>query len=350
MKKLMKKVSLLSMGMLFLLVNFNVKAYTQDIEPNRSIVFNEYLVNYEQNYITLKNELKDKNAVVNQQYIKLTQSEFNSIRDAVNKLNKYVTEANTTIDANNKALASLQEEVNALKQKAEAAGATEAMKEEYKLNLKKYNEKVDEANKYKTDADSKANSLNASLKALIPSYKDNNWKKLNLSMEESTGNKYAVDYINEEYVLSWVKVTLNGKDYYNYMVYCEKETKKVCKIENGKYYNKSGVEVTKEEYEKDCETKKVCKIENGKYYNKSGVEVSEEDYRIDCETKNICKIENDTYYNKDGNVVTKEEYEKSCLPDNPKTGLNVNYLYAVLIPLVALSSYVVVKKARKFSR
>ena len=65
-------------------------------------------------------------------------------------------------------------------------------------------------NKYKTDADSKANSLNASLKALIPSYKDNNWKKLNLSMEESTGNKYAVDYINEEYVLSWVKVTLNG--------------------------------------------------------------------------------------------------------------------------------------------
>ena len=67
---------------------------------------------------------------------------------------------------------------------------------------------------------------------------------------------------------------------------------------------------------------------------------------------NISKkeIENNTYYNKDGNVVTKEEYEKSCLPDNPKTGLNVNYLYAVLIPLVALSSYVVVKKARKFSR
>lgn len=320
MKKLMKKVSLLSMGMLFLLVNFNVKAYTQDIEPNRSIVFNEYLVNYEQNYITLKNELKDKNVVVNQQYIKLTQSEFNSIRDAVNNLNKYVTEANTTIDANNKELTSLQAEVNALKQKAEAAGATQEVKDEYASILKQYNEKVAEANKYKTDADSKANSLNASLKALIPSYKDNNWKKLNLSMEESTGNKYAVDYINEEYVLSWVKVTLNGKDYYNYMVYCEKETKKV------------------------------CKIENGKYYNKSGVEVSEEDYRIDCETKNICKIENDTYYNKDGNVVTKEEYEKSCLPDNPKTGLNVNYLYAVLIPLVALSSYVVVKKARKFSR
>ena len=320
MKKLMKKVSLLSMGMLFLLVNFNVKAYTQDIEPNRSIVFNEYLVNYEQNYITLKNELKDKNVVVNQQYIKLTQSEFNSIRDAVNNLNKYVTEANTTIDANNKELTSLQAEVNALKQKAEAAGATQEVKDEYASILKQYNEKVAEANKYKTDADSKANSLNASLKALIPSYKDNNWKKLNLSMEESTGNKYAVDYINEEYVLSWVKVTLNGKDYYNYMVYCEKETKKV------------------------------CKMENGKYYNKSGVEVSEEDYRIDCETKNICKIENDTYYNKDGNVVTKEEYEKSCLPDNPKTGLNVNYLYAVLIPLVALSSYVVVKKARKFSR
>ena len=76
MKKLMKKVSLLSMGMLFLLVNFNVKAYTQDIEPNRSIVFNEYLVNYEQNYITLKNELKDKNAVVNQQYIKFNVEEL----------------------------------------------------------------------------------------------------------------------------------------------------------------------------------------------------------------------------------------------------------------------------------
>ena len=57
------------------------------------------------------------------------------------------------------------------------------------------------------------------------------------------------------------------------------------------------------------------------------------------------------YYDNDGNEVTKEAYEKACIvPENPKTGLNVNYLYAVLIPLVALSSYVVIRKAKKFSK
>ena len=89
-----------------------------------------------------------------------------------------------------------------------------------------------------------------------------------------------------------------------------------CKEVDGKYYDKSGKVVSKEEYEKSCDVpqKNICKEVDGKYYDKNGTEVSKEEYEKSCgiQEKNICKEVDGKYYDKNGTEVSKEEYEKSC--------------------------------------
>lgn len=84
---------------------------------------------------------------------------------------------------------------------------------------------------------------------------------------------------------------------------------KICKIDNGKYYGKSGTEVTKEVFEAECNPPaKICKIENGVYYDKSGNQVTEAEWKKAC----TCRIENGVYYDESGAQVTKEVYEQKC--------------------------------------
>ena len=102
-----------------------------------------------------------------------------------------------------------------------------------------------------------------------------------------------------------------------------------CKVVDGKYYNKSGNVVSKEDYEKSCvepeEEKHVCEIANGKYYDKNGKVVSESEYKKSCETseKYSCKVVDGKYYDKDGKVVSKEEYNKSCIEPEKKYSCEV---------------------------
>lgn len=328
MKKLIKKISLLSFSLMLLLSGFVAKAYDQDITITNNIIMGETLYSNIQNYITLNGPLKNDSAVVDQQYVSITKEQFDTINNKIEANNKYVQDQAKIIKEKIAALKTEELNLQTLREAAEKEGATQEEIDAYNKAQSTYGVNKLRLSHYEEGLDNEIEIYNNELKKLIPSYNDNNWKKLTLLETTDSENKYGVDYLkNTSYFISWVKVTLDGNDYYNYMLYCDKtietEDVKICKIENGKYYDKEGKEVTEEEYKKDCETKevKICKIEDGKYYDKEGKEV------------------------------TKEAYEKACtVPENPKTGLNVNYLYAVLIPLVALSSYVVIRKARKFSR
>ena len=60
---------------------------------------------------------------------------------------------------------------------------------------------------------------------------------------------------------------------------CSNET---CRIENGKYYDFNGNEITKEEYDKICPAGATCRIENGKYYDFDGNEITKEEYDEIC--------------------------------------------------------------------
>ncbi len=64
-------------------------------------------------------------------------------------------------------------------------------------------------------------------------------------------------------------------------------SKYICKLVNGKYYDKNGNAVTKEEYDKSCgntdpEPTYSCQIIDGKYYDKAGNIVSKEAYEASC--------------------------------------------------------------------
>ena len=61
-----------------------------------------------------------------------------------------------------------------------------------------------------------------------------------------------------------------------------------------------------------------CRIENGKYYDFDGNEITKEEYDRICPNPgdgDTCRIENGKYYDFDGNEITKEEYDKIC-PSN----------------------------------
>ena len=66
-----------------------------------------------------------------------------------------------------------------------------------------------------------------------------------------------------------------------------------------------------------------CRIENGKYYDFNGNEITKEEYDKICSDpdgdpgENTCRIENGKYYDFDGNEITKEEYDRICPSDVP---------------------------------
>ena len=181
--------------------------------------------------------------------------------------------------------------------------------EEYTTALATYNAKMAE--------------LEDSKKALIPIYDNSKWNELKKVNSTDSESRYGASVTGDNaFFIAWVKVTVNGTDYYNYDFGCiedEPETPKnpVCKYEDGKYYDDKGTEVTKEKYEEAC-VKKICRIENGKYYDK------------------------------DGNEVSKDAYYKAC--PNPKTGRNVYYTYGIITVIGAFILYMFTRRIKKFSR
>lgn len=237
-------------------------AYDQNINiVKNNVVFNYIDDQNQGDYLSLKGELNNSSAVVYHQDVEITKETFDAIR----------TKEQEAIDA------------------AKVDGNSE-----------------------------KVLSLQNELAALVTGYNDNNWEQLTLKESTDTEQRYNVKApTNYSYFISWVKVTLNGQDYYSYFLACLNEVEqKICKIENGVYYDKTGAQVSKEEYETSCGTKKICRIESGKYYDKNG------------------------------NEVTKDAYYKSC--PNPKTGVNMYYVYGIATVAIAFVLYMATRKVRKF--
>ena len=64
-----------------------------------------------------------------------------------------------------------------------------------------------------------------------------------------------------------------------------------------------------------------CQYKNGKYYDKYGDVVSKEEYERQCitkpTTKYYCVKHDGKYYDDKGNIVSRKEYKKKCSePEN----------------------------------
>ena len=85
-----------------------------------------------------------------------------------------------------------------------------------------------------------------------------------------------------------------------------------CAIVGDKYYDDTGTETTKEDYEKKCPE---CRIDGNKYYGKNGTEISKEEYYAECPlTCRIVISENKDvyYYDATGASVSYDVYKKTC--------------------------------------
>ncbi len=84
--------------------------------------------------------------------------------------------------------------------------------------------------------------------------------------------------------------------------------KKVCEVEDGKYYGKNGNVVDEKTYKKEC--KNSCEVIDDVFYGKDGNVVDEQTYNDEC--KNICVVVDDNFYGKDGNIVDEQTYNDEC--------------------------------------
>ena len=276
--KLMKKLSVCVFAMcMFITMVGGVKAYDQNIQPDDNNIDIAVATHENKNYVAIKGSLKNDAAKVYMQEIQINKETF----DALN--------------TNNTAW------INYSKANANIVNTgTEAQIAEFNAKDAEYA---------------------ATEKSLIPSFNESNWKELTLTETTASENKYSAALSNDNaYFVVWVKVSLNGQDYYDFEFNCleqnETPTYK-CQIVDGKYYGLDGSEITKEKYTTDCE-KKVCRIEGGKYYDKDGKEVS------------------------------KADYYKAC--PNPKTGNNTYYTYGIITVIGAFVLYMFTRRIKKFSK
>jgi len=86
----------------------------------------------------------------------------------------------------------------------------------------------------------------------------------------------------------------------------------------------------------------VCTVDDGKYYNSKGDEVTKDEYNKDC---NSCRKENNKYYDKDGKEVTKEQWNKDC--GNPDTGIDNPYIIIAIV-VAAGAGIAFISKKKKY--
>lgn len=115
--------------------------------------------------------------------------------------------------------------------------------------------------------------------------------------------------------------------------------KRTCEIFNGKYYDKNGYIVEKEEYEKQCVHK--CEHIDNTYYDKDGMITTEETYSIQCITHTCEKVGN-RFFGKNGLEVSELEYKAQCEPQQvivPDTNTSqIKTLLSILIGSILLGT------------
>jgi LPXTG-motif cell wall-anchored protein len=90
----------------------------------------------------------------------------------------------------------------------------------------------------------------------------------------------------------------------------------------------------------------VCTVENGKYYDNNGNEVTKDEYNKACNP--TCKVVDNKYYDDNGNEVTKAEYEKACT--NPQTGNTLPFAAGLVIVIVGGAIALLVNRKKLFKQ
>lgn len=287
----------------------SVSAYTENVTIDTQNIKLNYLDdNAPGDYVAVSGALKSNDAVVSNQDIKITKEKYDSYVNNLKAKEEYVKSETSK----------LNQKSDEVKTRKDLLDSLEVGTEEYSTALENYNTILEEYKSLESAFSAKIDEFDSKEKEIIPSFTDN-WNKLTLKESTDTENRYAAEpSVEYPYYVTWVKVTVNGNDYYNYSVNCIKQQEEVyvCKILDGKYYDKNGKVVSEEEYNKSCNPS--CKVVDGKYYDNNGKEVS------------------------------KDAYTKAC--GNPKTGNNMYYAYGAVIVVAACGLYMATRKVKKFSK
>ena len=260
-------------------------------------------------YVAVSGTLKSNDAVVSNQEIGIEKKDYDAWVANNEEEDEKISDITTKLNKKS-------EEVDA---KQELVDSLDKTSEEYFTAKDELDKLIDEEKTLNNQYQSIVSEYGEKARAIIPDFDDDKWNKLTLKESTATENKYSAEpSFQYAYYVTWVKVTVNGEDYYNYSVNCLKEEVQVyvCKLVDGKYYDKDGKEVTEAEYNKSCNP--ICKVVDGKYYDNNGKEV------------------------------TKDAYTKAC--GNPKTGINMYYTYGAVIVIAACGLYIATRKVKKLSK
>ena len=288
-----------------------VDAYTQDYNFAEKDITINYIEEGKGNNIALTGTLKDDSAEVSIQEIAVSKEVYDNYSAIGKEMFKFEADrqAETTELANTRIA------------KYQALKSTTQGTEEYNTALAEYDQANNAYNEYTNVTASEMKKYREQQGKVVPDPNSDPeaWTKLQLSERTDDANLYEVKPKNENaYYFVWVQVKVGGETYYKFDIDCLPQT-----VESPK-----------------------CRIEDGKYYNKNGEEVSETEYNKACNPS--CKIVDDKYYDNNGKEVTKDEYEKAC--GNPQTGNNVYYTYGIVTIIAAFGLYIATRKVKKLSK
>lgn len=222
MEKVLRKIStfVLSLGIMVCMVD-KVRAYDQSLikETNGNIVFSKDV----NNVVNITGDLAKGDIKVYQQYIAITEEEFNSINTKLTELNNYIGEDYADLEEKQSVLLDEAAKLDELENKAIASDATEEDKKAYQDAYAIYTTHVNEFNTLKSEVDNTLNTKKNDYIKLVPGYDNNKWNEVKLNKIEN-GNKQYVTTVPDglSYTISWVKVNSNGVDSYQFALYCYK--------------------------------------------------------------------------------------------------------------------------------
>ena len=188
----------------------SVSAYDSSITIERSKIVLGYLDDdLDVDYVSVLGNLKSNDAVVSNQEIAVDYETYKAITKLNDEYEPALQELFNQYTKKSEELATKSNEL---------AGLQEGT-EEYNTALAQYNAikaEVDTLEQQYTDKDAE---YDAKSEKLVPGFDDSKWQKLNLKESTDKENRYSAKSSgNYPYYVTWVKVSVNGKDYYNYSI------------------------------------------------------------------------------------------------------------------------------------
>lgn len=210
-KKIISKIFLISAFFVLLILNYNVDAWSGEIDPNGYITMpDEISMNDGIGTGTISLSSSASGYSISYQKVDITISTYNSITAKGEEYTTYVQETNEILETKQTEVSTLQSEYETLKN---SGTATE---EEIQEAEEKYTTAYTECQELLTEALAKAQELQQELYDLIPDYTDS-WQ----TTTNSTNNIQFdfSSYSGEIAFVVWAKITNGTNTYYNFKAY-----------------------------------------------------------------------------------------------------------------------------------